>query len=388
MSWALRFDGVNDYVSIPAEVDILTRPEWRIEFTLAIEPMSNFSSVVILGRDGNDQSSIRLSALGNNNSMAFEVRYTTSSSSATLTMNNRSIVTDGQPHDYVITRNSSGVHSFFVDGALEGTDTTTISSSLSSNAIGRRSGLYSQEFTLYGLIGYNSDTPTTELFNYDPSLSGGTGSVLTDSVAANNGNLTNFPTDNSQWVSIGSSTIDATVSATIPEPQFTVQASKTTPAISSNVDFDVTSPQFSVQASKTAPGNNATADFQITAPTFTVSADSSVPQFNTNVSFEINAPQFSIAATNTQPSEGASVSIVVPAPQFSVQASRTIPDITANIDTSISAPIFTIYAGTDSDVFYYAKGSVAYLSTNNNIANLPSESRIATINKTNNIVSI
>lgn len=55
---------------------------------------------------------------------------------------------------------------------------------------------------LYGVrISTNGGTLTN---HYDPSVSGGTGSTLTDVVGGNNATLVDFPTDDSQWVSIAS----------------------------------------------------------------------------------------------------------------------------------------------------------------------------------------
>jgi len=56
---------------------------------------------------------------------------------------------------------------------------------------------------LYRLKAWDDAARTTLALDYDPSASSGTGSILVDTVGGNNGALTGFPTDSSQWVSYG-----------------------------------------------------------------------------------------------------------------------------------------------------------------------------------------
>lgn len=181
----------------------------------------------------------------------------------------------------------------------------------------------------------------------------------------------------------GGGSITADLNLSINKPVFSVQASKSEPSFNASLSFEVSKPVFSVQADNTAPSSGATVALNVSNPVFSVQATKEdpppAPTETVDVNFEVSNPVFSVQASNLGVGNSANVNITTPKPQFSVQASRTIPDTIANADITINGPIFTIYAGTDSDSFHYADGSIAYISAESKTVSLPSQSRVVTI---------
>jgi len=216
----------------------------------------------------------------------------------------------------------------------------------------------------------------TLINNYDPTLSNGTGAVLTDSVGNNNGTLINFPPDNSQWVLYddgtggGEVTSDATISfapfefagdasATLPQPESTVafdlpeftiagnqSASLPQPTSSAAISFNAL--DFSGSQTATLPQPISTASFEL--PSFTVSGDisASVP-----ANVVESSASFSLAPFEFSASQSASL------PQPAISGAFTLPafDITGSLSPGIPQPI--ISGGFDLPSFTFSgSGSV------------------------------
>lgn len=380
MAWLLRFDGVNDYLSYPSSVGngIANAGDdnqhWELEFETTLD---NPSSTYVY-RPIESSTISRVEVLFRKSDGL--VRFVSPSS--------------GQYQWTGTNLNTPTVTFIFEKLAGSRQMQLTINGTVVS-AVG--GGDNACDFDVFGVNSNNGwlqgdlnfirftdfITPANNLFS-NAASSGGTGQILPDDIGANNANLINFPTDNSQWVSTGGGgSITADVNLSISKPLFSVQASKSEPSFNASLSFEVGKPVFSVQASNTIPGSGATVSLNIASPVFSVQATKEdpppAPTETANVNFEVSKPIFSVQASNLGVGNSANVNLSIPKPQFSVQASRTIPDTIADADITINGPIFTIYAGTDSDSFHYADGAITYISTESKTVSLPSQSRVVTI---------
>jgi flavin reductase (DIM6/NTAB) family NADH-FMN oxidoreductase RutF len=182
MAFLLRFDGVNDYVDIPA---------WTPDsLSFNYELITTFSDGdVVLGNitAQNDGFVFFIGGLRVRHGGGFD--KTAPLPAGTVFGDKLKIEVFSTPSgtDINITNLDSGETSTFLDAAF---DIPTF------NVIGRFQNGRNFDGDLYSA----SLTSGSDNRNYDPSASNGTGQILPDTVVGNDGTLVNFPTDNSQWI--------------------------------------------------------------------------------------------------------------------------------------------------------------------------------------------
>jgi len=187
VSWLLRFDGVNDGVTLSSDLSLTSVGDY-IEMDVDI--------------DGSDEQNL----LGGNTFGSFDNVFSRQAdgkyrfrvpASGTVQELTPTLMTGR--FTLKLERVSAG-YELFQNGVSAGVlaDTGTFSPRrIGVWAGGSNAGRHG-EFDLYGLVLFKSGAVVS---SYDPSASSGTGSTLTDTVGSNNGTLTGFPTDDSQWVS-------------------------------------------------------------------------------------------------------------------------------------------------------------------------------------------
>ena len=329
MAYFLRFDGVNDYVTLASTINISTTDDFSIKWRW---PTTSSGNHRVLGGGSVSSSSSRIIHFANGNITVY---------GGTGGNVGFSQATDQSIDREIELRRVAGSLSLHYDGQQQGPAQNS-----------------SQSFT-FGVLGANFSTVTvvSDLYNiefevngqaisfYDPSASNGTGSILPDTAGGNDGTLINFPTDDSQWVfysdAIG---ITSDVAYTVSAPTFSASASVTIPAPNADVSFSIPSPQFSAGASVTQPGFSADVSFLLQKPQFSASASVTLPNPQANVSYEIGKPQFSTSASASLPQPVADVDFSLQEPVFSANASVTINGRVADVGFSISKPVFNASA--------------------------------------------
>jgi hypothetical protein len=190
MAYYLKFDGVDDKVTMSTVSR--TDTSWEIEFkTLEVGKVNN-GTVKVLNSSGNNDY---VAYLGNALKTVLYYRL------------------DGTSYDFEFTGfdifdDAPHVYKFIYDG-------TTLSADIDGTAADATQtvgGLTFKDFNQFGGVTpdiniglyyfkyWDDDARTTQVYFWNPTTSGGTGSTLTDDTSTNNGTLVNFPGDDTEWV--------------------------------------------------------------------------------------------------------------------------------------------------------------------------------------------
>ena len=183
MSYLLRFDGVNDNVRLDNNLSLGTVGDY-LEIDLALAA----GRVTILGSYTSGYGSIFERQADES---TWRLRSAASGTVYTLTAPSASGRTTVR-----IQKTATGYELFF-DGVSQGEFADT--GVFQPNMLGGWAGgaAIDGEWDLYYLTHNQSSVDVSTL---DPSATGGVGSVLEDTAGTNDGTLTNFPTNNSQWL--------------------------------------------------------------------------------------------------------------------------------------------------------------------------------------------
>lgn len=327
--WLLSFDGTDDYVE--ADIDTLVQPfsaTLDIYITDGANSASRFLSIANASGDyigiGASSGEWKIYSHGvtpgSAGSIQFNERLTVelavSSSSASVTVNGVEI--------YSVTPTE-----------------TTFLNTLNKLIIGAAPDYtFNSQIDLYGVT-ISSGGATVN--DYDPSLSGGIGQTLYDSVNSQNGTLNNFPNDNSQWV-VYSDSVSADVSLAVSAPSVAVSASATMPGYNATVSFTVSTPSASVNASATLPNPSADVSYAVSAPTISALASATLPNPVSDVAFSVSAPSVSVSAAATEPNFNSNVAFTVSAPTVSISASATLPQPESAVSFTVSPPSVSVVA--------------------------------------------
>jgi len=199
MGYYLAFDGFNDYVTTG-----LRATSAASNANLEVDFWANSGDTArqeIINGEGGGQITLNREGLG-------IITFYYKLADSWVGLNSPSPITFDERHVVKTTYNGvTGGVELIIDGVVVATasgasgalgDTLDYFIGTQANAIGNYpfSGrIYSATLEVNG---------TT--YTYDPSASGGTGSVLPDTTSSLNGTLVNFPTDDSQWVFYSSGT--------------------------------------------------------------------------------------------------------------------------------------------------------------------------------------
>ena len=193
MAYALQFDGVNDYVTLSSMVGgayadrVNVNQDWSLTFRFARAGASTYVHRLLSSTSGTSDELLmrksdglfRVTGLSGSHSWSGVPMPTTE--------------TEYRLERVVGTKQLE----LFVDSVSQGTKTGVVTI-FNFDVVGVKGASGYVNGTLY-YLSYDSVNSGASLY-LDPSATGGTGSILEDTVGTNNGTLVNFPTDNSQWV--------------------------------------------------------------------------------------------------------------------------------------------------------------------------------------------
>ena len=342
MAYYLQFDGVDDYVNINVPASLATN--WGINFGFAgQEPAGSNRFYTLAGRLSNARFEFELEArLDGSRRIVFRTEAVTNILSLIgaggfdiTAVNDIYLKTDGA--DLWVEVN--GVETDRVTTYNRALDATI-------DYIGRiTSTINAQPFDLYYFDFYENGTARHK---YDPSATGGTGSVLEDTVGGNNGTLVNFPVDNSQWVfyDAGVGGVTASSAFTLPKLTLSASGSATLPQPSASGAFSFQPISISSSGSATLPQPEISGAFSVPLLSASGSASATLPQPSVNGSFSY--PKLTVSASGSATTTNADINGNITFNQLTVSgnASATLPqpDITGafslpplSVDGSASA---------------------------------------------------
>ena len=199
MTWALQFDGVNDYLSIPSYT-FLAEETWTIERQLNVVSGMN---IRVLGDTGSFNSYVSVSP------SLVRVRY---NSSGSLQLSWSVSLPLGTSPVIKVIKTSYSSHSLYIDNVLQSTittDTTSWPQASSFNAIGRSTVAYGD--AAHQLIGdFSITSASPRLYSSDLSSHAAGTVILVETISGNDGTGINMPTDGSAYVDLGGSGISVT----------------------------------------------------------------------------------------------------------------------------------------------------------------------------------
>lgn len=184
MAYYLQFDGSDDYVSLASAISV----NWGLdayvfEFTANIKTWPSTANAGIIGSITSSTTGITLRSFSPVNSLSVLSGGTPRYNSGA------DFVIIGEKHTYRLEHDANGDYRWLRDGVLFSSGNFTTSSPATVQAIGqaRAPGLWTH-MDLYRLTfvsGFSNNA------DYDPSLSGGSGTTLPDANGSNKGTLVN-----------------------------------------------------------------------------------------------------------------------------------------------------------------------------------------------------
>lgn len=272
MAFALRSDGINDYISVVVSsdddvIEVISNIQFDVGVTTADRKIIAFNPA---GNDfygfGIQNRKLRIFARGGNG------QFTQVSSVASI---NTGAFIEAKWRFEKLT----GKASVFIDG-VETTTTNALNTdhdtTISATAIMSNEGAENLPCLAKDFVFMDATTPANSInFSFDKS----SGSTVTDSINSIVGTLINYPTDDSQWVDLGGSGV--TVTATEILNSF---ADSSVIDIDFNVSLSVTevlSPFTDTSTLSITSGNVVLANITETLNAF---SDSSVINLSANVS--------------------------------------------------------------------------------------------------------
>ncbi len=201
MAYRLRFDGVNDYCQFGSSMSIdLGTAAYTFEAKLVLNATPSFLGG-LLGRNGTSSGFFITPTLSLAGYVTNTLRYQTAANF---------FLVDGNVHTYRLEHDAGGAWRAYRDGSLFGSGTFS-SSTVAAPLIWIGQGNNSANSFCSMDLEYLEVTGVTNAQKWNADLSGGTGSTLPTVSGSNQATLINFPTDNSQWISVGGATAYADV---------------------------------------------------------------------------------------------------------------------------------------------------------------------------------
>lgn len=196
MEYRLRFDGVNDYCQFSNTISIdLGTNAYALEIKCIINAWpATFGGLI--GRNGTPAGFFVMPSGALATYSSGTQRYITSSGFFKL----------GELHTYRLEHDSNGDWRAYRDGTQ--ISSGNFASSATAAPINRIGQATNGDNSFCSMdLEYIQITGVTNADKWDANLSGGTGSTLHSTSGTNNASLINFPTDNSQWQSFSSGTL-------------------------------------------------------------------------------------------------------------------------------------------------------------------------------------
>ena len=326
MAYYLEFDGVDDHVTTSGFSAIPSTFDLECDF----ESVSMSRQALIHGEGGGhiewQRASNSITGIANINS---GWRTLTASGYTSIGRYKVRLIYDGT------------LFSLSVDGDIK--DSLAISGAIGLHepyVIGKHA--IANRYPLYGNL-YNARITTNyAAADYDPSASGGTGSILPDTVGGNNGTLVNFPTDNSQWVFYSAPSAGVTASSAFTLPKLTLSASgsATLPQPSASGAFSFQPISISSSGSATLPQPEISGAFSVPILSASGSASATLPQ--PSISGAFSYPVLTVSASGSATTTNADINGNITFNKFTVSgnASATLPQ--PDVIGAFSLPKLTI----------------------------------------------
>lgn len=247
-------------------------------------------------------------------------------------------------HEYTFERNSSNLITLKIDGVLQ-SQSFTNSNSLSNIVYVLTTRQASELRCSSDLYHLKVDINGVPFLNYNPSLSNGTGNTLIDSVSGNNGTLTNFPTDDSQWVFYeGGGGVESNLTVTAKKPTVSISSAVTLPQPNLSVSADSKKPTVSTIATATLPQPVSNVVLMAKKPSVGFDLSATLPSATSSISILNKKPTVSIGAEVTLPQPASVVNITNKKPVVTVTSLATLPSVNAAVSISSKKPIVSISA--------------------------------------------
>ena len=194
MAYYLDFDGVNDYVNTGVRAtSAASNANLEVDFWANSDDAGQQE---LINGEGGGQITLNRNGLG-----IITVFYRLSNSwvgliaPSAITFDERNVVKSTYS-------GVTGDVEMIIDGVVVATTSGTGGNigALFDYIIGAKAANALGDFPFSGRIYSATLEVNGTTYTYDPSASGGTGSVLPDTTGSKSGTLVNFPTDDSQWV--------------------------------------------------------------------------------------------------------------------------------------------------------------------------------------------
>lgn len=197
MSYRLRFDGVNDIVTLPSSCSVNWGTDtYTIEFGIVATRFPATGLEYFIGNNGPTATGIALRQASGNGALAVVAGGNFRFASAP------GLVILNEYHVYRLEHDAGGAVRWYRNGVLFGGPYSPFTTSVTATfgAFGR--GSTSGVFVPFDL-GYVAVTGFTNSQKWDAALSNGIGSILPTESGANQGTLVGFHTDDSEWIPVG-----------------------------------------------------------------------------------------------------------------------------------------------------------------------------------------
>ena len=274
MSWALQFDGVNDYTTLPTLAGgafgdrLNTAQDWYLEFEFNRQGSDGYVHRILDDSTGSDSILFRAS----------DGLFRLNTTSAGQLNWNGVPMPSGVFVKYKIQKLVGTVdYELFVDigaGFVSQGVKSGITAIVRFDVIGRNgtSGYINGQLTYFKYISASNPSQDINLDATASSHAAGT-PIWTDVIGGNNATGVNFPTDGSAWVDLGGGGISLSVTET--GPSFT-ESINTTLTAAINVSITESGPNFTESIAATLTALTISADITEIGPSFTESINATV----------------------------------------------------------------------------------------------------------------
>ena len=358
MAWGLEYDGVNDYLTIPAGGFLLANQPFEIEWRGTVP--SNYARA--FGNSAGNTSRLLIFSSSQNVYLTDKDGVSIIFTAPTYTK------TDYNTFKFV--RDASNNVSFYLNDIFVQT-IAGFSGELRPNQLGRHS---SSNYSLGAIefLRFNGNGNDLRHWSATASDHSNTGlqPVLVDiSGYPTGGPATgvNFPTDGSAWVDLGGGDTTGTIAVDLPVYTATSTATSTLPLTTANASVNIPVYTATSTATSTLPLTTANASVNIPVYTATSTATSTLPLTTANASFNVAPFTASATATVSAPSSLASATFAIPSYTATATAESTIVLTTANVSFNVApfdAAILAL-AGSppvDADIAFFAPSFTATAS--------------------------
>lgn len=224
--------------------------------------------------------------------------------------------------------------------------TDTWVSSLNELVIGVDPNDVTLDPTGLDLYGFKLWVNSVLIHNYDPSATGGTGSILEDTVSGNDGVLQNFPTDNSQWVFYSAG---GTITVTSTLGTISYASNATTVGITGSVNVTAALGTISYTSNDTSV--SVTGSVDVTSTLGSISYASSAAVVGVTGSVDAIATLGTINYTSINPVVSIGGTVVVQSTLGTISYTSNVVDIGLQGVVSIPATLGAIsYASNNASV--------------------------------------